>query len=305
MSYFEYKAGLDYGGVLENVCEDPIYYKRPCRISGNYMKVYKQNLTRKLLDRQLSSSNRILVTSFNRTLQNQLGYTRKYDTLFESVAFDEQAYVELAGVLELQRQNCYLVDLGDSLDVLLAFISGDTLGSIRSGIQHVCQKYDISYRILSRAFITEERELMNLVRMEYLYEISPKIDLLCKRILKKGHSISGYKEFRNVDILGLGLKDLLQLVLQYQILLDTHYILSEIIKQYSASKVSNSDAMLTSKGPYSIMINSDHPNKQFVFNVDLRDDLQLQVRAIEFKRGSYLDVLCDDTAERVVVLGGD
>ena len=59
-------------------------------------------------------------------------------------------------------------------------------------------------------------------------------------------------------------------------------------------KAGNGDLLLMSKGISFLVFTSNSPSKELVFNMNLRRDLPLQIRAVGFERGTYPSKLVGD-----------
>lgn len=295
MNIFEYRDRLIYVHVLEKVREDPIYYKRTCVVEPDRVDEYRKSRFVTLLQSKGSLQDSELIKSFSDIVEYQLtNVRRRYETVFESVAFDECGYLELAGVTKLMRKYIYVVDLADCLDIFLAFMCGDSIENVRDGLEDICQKADIPYRLLSRAWMAQETYLYKYLKQCNLADISSKMSVVCQRILNKGYSLGGMREFQHVNIYKLSREGILSLAVQSQLLMDMHFVLSECIIQYDTMKAVNGDVLLMSKGISFLVFTSNSPSKELVFNMNLRRDLPLQIRAVGFERGTYPSKLVGD-----------
>lgn len=300
-SYRDYYSNLAYSAGRVDTGEQPVYYKRPFSESTRAADLFEVNFKKVLLDPALGPQERKILKSFYKTYMTQFDNERQYGTLYGAVSYDELAYLELAGVSTYSRDHCYLVDLSECADVLLAFMSGDNALTVRDGMERVCAKYGVSYKLFSRALTTCEVELQGEIRIEMLYEVSAKVKNMCRKLYNSRKNLASSSRFAGVDIMAMSDVAYLQMVITSQMLIDMQYILNEVMAQYRQQRGEHGDAMLISKGLTHLLIESDNPNKKFRYDIDLGTVGTLEIIPYHYLRSEVHKVLLRG-ADRVVAV---
>lgn len=301
-NYREYCMNLRFEMGRVEIVEQPVYHRRVFGLSERRTKLFEQGFIDALSDPSLSKSERAILSSFKNTYHSQMQNEREYKALYGSVSYDELAYLELAGVATYSKEYCYLVDLSSSIDILLAFFAGDNVLTVRDGIEKVCESSGISYKLFSRALTTCEKDLQKFIRMEMIYAVSPKVRDACKKILLSRNQLAGNPRFKDINLHLLSDLELIQTVLTSQILFDMQYILVCVMNQYKAQQGKNPDCMLISKGLTHILIESDNPNKELSYKVDLGSVGCLEIQPVRYQRHMIHEVLLGHPIRRVQVV---
>lgn len=238
-----------------------------------------------------SDDDNLIADSFIQTFKKQIGSIRQYKLWFNDViTCDELNYLELCGCSKSSKKFYIVFDLSQCLDYVIAFLMHEDYNKVRENIDYVCEKYRISYRVLSRALTTGETALLSKVPVELFYEISPKLTEFLKNTLVNRRYLSGIPLYEGIKISRLTDVQLIQVTLQLHIFCALQYMLNLVLESVeSHKKAIEIPISLSSKGYSNLVFQADTMEFSYLPEIVLPSVGKLKVYPLILQRGLYFD----------------
>lgn len=300
LTYGEYMQQLKEGPVLIKTDEQPVYYKRPLALKDSSINIMNAKMEDKLKELGNDRETELVMKSFISTYKKQLDIKREYGSIFHSIIYDEANYLESCSVTTYAKNFNYMFDFGDCIDLVFSNMTGIDPKRMHRSIESVCYAHDISYLHFSRAWTTGEADLMKDIPVEMLYEIHPRLQNLCRSIIRTRKMYTQFPYFTDVNIADLDDLVVLQLVIQFQILADIQYFQSTIIEDYDKDKDNKLNSLLVSKGLSNLLIESQSSTKNFNFVLDLRYAGRVKIYPKQYEKFNILNSITTKTEYEIL-----
>ena len=253
-----------------------------------------------------SDDDYLIANSFVETLKRQMGSIRQYKLWFNDVIMcDELNYLELCGCFKTSKKFYIIFDFSQCLDYVIAFLAHEDYTIVRQSIDRVCEKYKISYRVLSRALCTGETDLLTRIPVELFYEISPKLTEFLKNTLVNRRYLSGIPLYEGIKISRLTDAQLIQVTIQLHIFCALQYILNLVLDSVvTYKKQIGIPISLSSKGYSNLVFQADTMEFTYTPEIDLPSVGKLRVYPMVLNRGIYFDRMIKNIqkVERIEVI---